>query len=83
MKLVDMLNETGVNPAHYSVGKIEDNSYVLLSKEKSWEVFFYERGMISSLNTFKKESDACKYLFERLTGPNSALKRMGPAAPPA
>ncbi len=73
VELIDKLDKAGVNPAHYSIGKIKDNAYIIRSRDSQWEIFFFERGMSYSLKLFNNESDACDYAFKQLTGPTSVV----------
>ncbi len=67
-ELQHILNENSVSPGLYNIdGKgVRDQKMCLSQKEKKWQVYYTEKGMIFDLKEFDSENDACQELFDRL-----------------
>ena len=65
--LIQALQSLGICRDAYSLdGDSVDEAYVLEAERDDWVVYYSERGLRSGLQRFKRESDACEYLYERL-----------------
>lgn len=62
------LDELGVPPRWYVInGSLKSNVYVLNYVHTYWEYFYFdERGNENGYKKFRKEDEACDYLFNKL-----------------
>jgi hypothetical protein len=64
LTLSDILLAQGVNPNDYSIGALRDNSLVIISEDRQWKVFFYEKGQRLNEHAFSRMEDACAYFLQ-------------------
>lgn len=52
----------------YSImkGGLPNEAYCLTTENRSWIVYYSERGIRSGLTVFKNESEACTYLYNKM-----------------
>lgn len=67
-----ILDEEWIPPFEYSFfGENDkgDTSYIMeLMRDRRWMVYTQDRGERFSIKYFETEHDACKYIYDRLTG---------------
>lgn len=69
-------NIYGVGESKYGLQKsLADYQFVLDKENDKWIVFYYERGIKSSMTTFYNESDACNYLLEMILKYRDELRK--------
>lgn len=60
------LGNHGVPKYYYNLGLLQDDSYCIIKNEDSWEVVYYERGIITVKYNTKDINDCCLKLISFL-----------------
>lgn len=70
MKIPEMLNlikSNNIPDDAYSINKkLQDESLCMQKNDNFFEIFYYERGIKTSIHIFKNEDKACEYFMKKL-----------------
>ncbi|MGK5059465.1 hypothetical protein ACQ4WY_21285 [Janthinobacterium sp. LB2P49] len=70
MKIPEMLNlikSNNIPDDAYSINrKLQDESLCMKKNDNFLEIFYYERGIKTSIHIFKNEDEACEYFMKKL-----------------
>ncbi|MQB02342.1 MAG: hypothetical protein GEU78_19310 [Actinobacteria bacterium] len=66
-QLRNFLDREGISRNAYAFGRPgRDEQSVLSPIEGGWTVYYWERGLKTSVKEFETEDEACRYLFDIL-----------------
>ena len=75
LELDNELNNEGIHPSLYAIGKIIDNRHIILADGGIWKVFFEEKGMRTFEKEFKTEDKACRYFLKVVLDSWKSIKK--------